>query len=175
MALPEHLPHDIFAPNGRLRPEVLTESARQALEAALRLTHETQWETVRSPHLFMGLLAVPDESIRRWAKQWHADLENLLAQFQHLFHQPEGDPEAVVCLNREFLSDNVLRMLREAAHRAWEHKRPRITPMDLLISLLTTSNSIVAECFERIGVTAARLTELAVIAEQNVPEKSDPV
>jgi hypothetical protein len=38
--------------------------------------------------------------------------------------------------------------------------------MDLLISLLTASNSIVAECFERIGVTAAKLTELAVLAEQ---------
>ena len=38
--------------------------------------------------------------------------------------------------------------------------------MDLLISLLTASNSIVAECFERIGVTAAKLTELAVMAEQ---------
>jgi hypothetical protein len=39
--------------------------------------------------------------------------------------------------------------------------------MDLLISLLTATNSIVAECFERIGVTAAKLTELAVIAEHN--------
>ena len=36
----------------------------------------------------------------------------------------------------------------------------------LLIVLFTASNSIVAECFERIGVTAAKLTELAVIAEQ---------
>jgi hypothetical protein len=32
--------------------------------------------------------------------------------------------------------------------------------------LLTATNSIVAECFERIGVTAAKLTELAVLAEQ---------
>jgi hypothetical protein len=44
-----------------------------------------------------------------------------------------------------------------------------MTPMDLLISLLTTPNSIVAECFERIGVTAAKLTELAVIAEPQAP------
>jgi hypothetical protein len=38
--------------------------------------------------------------------------------------------------------------------------------MDLLITLLTASNSIVAECFDRIGVTPAKLTELAVLAEQ---------
>jgi hypothetical protein len=41
--------------------------------------------------------------------------------------------------------------------------------MDLLITLFTTHNSIVAECFERIGVTAARLTELAVMVEQDGP------
>ena len=37
--------------------------------------------------------------------------------------------------------------------------------MDLLISMFTTPHSIVAECFEKIGVTAAKLTELAVMAE----------
>ena len=42
----------------------------------------------------------------------------------------------------------------------------QITPMDLLITLFTTPNSIVAECFERIGVTAAKLTELAMAVEQ---------
>ena len=47
----------------------------------------------------------------------------------------------------------------------------QITSMDLLISLLTAPNSIVAECFERIGVTAAKLTELAVMAEQSEPEE----
>ena len=69
-------------------------------------------------------------------------------------------------LNREFFSDNVIRLLRESHNRAADHRRGCITPMDLLISLLTAPNSIVAECFERIGVTAAKLTELAVIAEQ---------
>ncbi len=38
--------------------------------------------------------------------------------------------------------------------------------MDLLISLLSADNSIVAECFERIGISATTLTKLAVMAEQ---------
>ena len=74
--------------------------------------------------------------------------------------------EALLVLNREFLSDNVIRLLRDSYVRALDHHRRAISPMDLLISLLTASNSIVAECFERIGVTAAKLTELAVLAEQ---------
>ena len=80
----------------------------------------------------------------------------------------------VVDAHREFLSDNVIRLLREAYNRAVDHRRCKITPMDLLISLLTASNSIVAECFERIGVTAAKLTELAVIAEQTSGDDREP-
>jgi hypothetical protein len=114
----------------------------------------------------MGILAAPDASVRNWGDRLRADLPRLLAQFQELFHQDEGEAGGILALNREFLSDNVIRLLRESLQRARDHKRPVVTPMDLLISLLTAANSIVAECFERIGVTAAKLTEQAVIAEQ---------
>jgi ATP-dependent Clp protease ATP-binding subunit ClpA len=167
MATPGDSADDIFLPGGRLRLELLTESAAQALREALRLARETRWDSVRSPHVFMGLLAVPDASVSNWGERLQADLSKLLDQFQELFHQDEGEDEAILVLNREFLSDNVIRLLREAFSRATDHRRARITPMDLLISLLTASNSIVAECFERIGVTAAKLTELAVMAEHN--------
>ena len=135
------------------------------MREAIRLAQETHWDSVRSPHVFMGLLARPDRSVRIWGQRLQADLPRLLGQFQELFHQDEGEEEAYLALNREFLSDNVIRLLREARCRACEHNRVQITPMDLLISLLTASKSIVADCFERIGVTAAKLTEQAVIAE----------
>jgi ATP-dependent Clp protease ATP-binding subunit ClpA len=167
MATPDGSLDDIFLPGGRLRLELLTPPATEALREAVRLARETRWDSVRSPHVFMGLLAVPDPSVTNWGHRLQADLSKLLSQFQELFHQEEGEEEAFLTLNREFLSDNVIRLLREAFNRAADHGRSRITPMDLLISLLTASNSIVAECFERIGVTAAKLTELAVIAEHN--------
>jgi len=167
MPNPGEQPPDVFQPGGGLREDLLTREAYQALRESLRLTHETRWDTVRSPHVFMGLLAVPDATVRNWGDRLRADLPRLLAQFQELFHQDEGESEAPLALHREFLSDNVIRLLREALQRAHDHQRPVITPMDLLISLLTAANSIVAECFERIGVTAAKLTEQAVIAEQS--------
>src|SRR6516165_5172748 len=167
MATPEGSVDDIFLPGGRLRLDCFSEDATRAMRESLRLARKTRWDSVRSPHVFMGLLAVPDPSVRNWGERLQADLSKLLGQFQELFHQDEGEDEAILALNREFLSDNVIRLLREAFSRARENRRPRITPMDLLISLLTASNSIVAECFERIGVTAAKLTELAVIAEHN--------
>jgi ATP-dependent Clp protease ATP-binding subunit ClpA len=166
MATPDDPVDDIFLPGGRLRMELLCDSAAHALQESLRLARETRWDSVRSPHVFMGLLAQPDPSVRNWGERLRADLTRLLEQFQELFHQDDGETDATLILNREFLSDNVIRLLREAQGRALDHHRRSITPMDLLISLLTAPNSIVAECFERIGVTAAKLTELAVIAEQ---------
>ena len=165
MATPDDATDDIFLPGGRLRLDLLTTSSVDALSEAIRLAQETRWDSVRSPHVFMGLLARPDRSVCLWGQLSQADLPWLLTQFQELFHQEDGDIEAFLLLNREFLSDNVIRLLREARCRACEHSRKQITPMDILITLLTASKSIVAECFERIGVTAAKLTEQAVIAE----------
>ncbi len=167
MATPDDCVDDIFLPGGRLRHELFTDPALETLKESIRLARETRWDSVRSPHVFMGLLSKPDASVHNWGERLQADLSKLLGQFQELFHQEEGEDEAVLVLNREFLSDNVIRLLREAFNRAVDHRRAKITPMDLLISLLTASNSIVAECFERIGVTAAKLTELAVMAEHN--------
>lgn len=171
MATPERAPADVFLPCGRLCLDLLTDPAAQALREASRFARETRWDSVRSPHVFMGLLAAPDRSVCNWGERMGADLEKLLQQFQELFYQEEGEQEPFLTLTREFFSDNVIRLLRESHHRALDHQRCRISCMDLLISLLTANNSIVAECFERIGVTAAKLTELAVMAEHHAREE----
>jgi ATP-dependent Clp protease ATP-binding subunit ClpA len=166
MATPDGSAGDVFLPGGRLRLDFLDGPAAEALQQSLRLARETRWDCVRSPHVFMGLLAVPDASIRNWGERLGVELPHLLDQFQELFHQEDGETEPVLLAHREFLSDNVIRLLRQAYDRALNHHRTRLTPMDLLITLLTAPNSIVAECFERIGVSAAKLTKLAVMAEQ---------
>ena len=171
MATPDDSVEDVFLPGGKLRLDLLNESAVAVVRESLRLARDTRWDSVRSPHVFMGLLAVPDAGVRDWGDRLRADLPRLLGQFQELFHQEEGEIEPVLVLNREFFSDNVIRLLRESHRRACDYHRCQNTPMDLLISLLTAANSIVAECFERIGVTAAKLTELAVMAEQHAPRE----
>jgi ATP-dependent Clp protease ATP-binding subunit ClpA len=157
---------DIFLPGGRLRLELLTDPAAQALAEAMRLARETHWDSLRSPHIFMGLLAVPDAGIRDWASRLGVELPQLLSQFQEYFHQQDVRPE-VLKLHREFFSDNVIRLLRDAQVRSLKNGRRKISSMDVLISLLSAPRSIVAECFERTGMTAERLTQMAVMAEQS--------
>jgi ATP-dependent Clp protease ATP-binding subunit ClpA len=174
MAIPDTPLPDVFLPGGGVKEELLTPEAWKALRETVRLTRETRWDTVRSPHVFMGLLAVADWGVRGWADRLRADVPRLLTQFQELFYQDDGDGECPLALNREFLSDNVIRLLRDAVRRAHSHDRKTVTSLDLLVCMLSASNSIVAECFERIGLTAARLTELALIAEQSKGGAASP-
>lgn len=167
-AMSDDLPEDdIFLESGRLRPDVVDDATARAVRESLSLARSTHWDSVRTPHLFMGLLTHPDPGVFNWSSRLGVDLTRLLEQFRDLFQQDFTDPIPPLLLNREFLSDNVIRVLRDAFGRAKDHGRTRINPMDLLIILFTAPNSIVTECFERIGVTAARLTELAVLAEQD--------
>ena len=69
-------------------------------------------------------------------------------------------------LHREFLSDNTIRTLRDSWARAKDYGRSSFGAMDLLITIITTPNSIVAECFERIGIPTIELTESAMLIEQ---------
>lgn len=163
----ERIEEDIFLISGRLRPDVVDEPTAQALREALSFTRSTNWDSVRTPHLFMGLLASPDPGVAAWSLRLGADIHKLLDQFRDLFYQ-EAEPVPPLLLNREFFSDNVLRLLRDSSARARDYGRSCMSQMDLLITIFSTPNSIVAECFERIGVSASHLTETAVAAEREV-------
>lgn len=163
----DYTDEDIFLANGQLRPDVLDGPMAEALEEALNITQTTHWDSVRTPHLFMGMLATPDLGLDTWVQRLGASRSKLLDQFRDLFHQ-DAEPVPPMRLNREFLSDNVLRLLRDAYERARDTGRDYITQLDLLITTFSTPNSIVAECFERVGVTAAHLTDLAMQAEREL-------
>ena len=74
MAASDERSDDIFLPGGRLRQEAMTDCALSVVRDALRLARETRWDSVRSPHVFMGLLSQPDHCVRDWGDRLKADL-----------------------------------------------------------------------------------------------------
>jgi ATP-dependent Clp protease ATP-binding subunit ClpA len=155
----------LFLTDGSLRPELLGEGVPAALQAAVRQAGETNWDSVRTPHLFMGLLAVPDAGVCNWGKHLGADLPKLLSQFQELFSQEGTSQPPISGFRRPFLSEQVVQLLAAACARATSRGRTSLAPLDLLIAVFT-KKTIVAECFERIGVSAAQLVDLAAFAER---------
>jgi ATP-dependent Clp protease ATP-binding subunit ClpA len=160
---------DIFQPNGLIRLELLQASTTAALLASLREAQRTGWESVRSPHVFMGLLTIDHPQIHDWVHRLGTTPKQLLKEFADLFRRDCVQSCMVGRIHREFLSDSVIRILRHSWERAIAEQHPQITPLDVLISLFTTPNCVVAECFERVGVTASRLTNLAQQVEHQVP------
>ncbi len=168
--MPSNTPLDncLFAPNGWLRPESVESSAFKALQRAVCWAADTRWDSVRTPHIFMGLLSAPDRRVREWCRMLGSDPDSLLLQFAALFSQTPDAPAPTVRLHREFLSDNALRVLRVAEERSLRCRRPAIRISDLLIALFS-SVGIVADCFADVGYPPERLAAFAVAAEERNP------
>lgn len=163
---------DVFEKSGRVNESLFIPSGWQALLGAMNEATVTRADHIRTPHLFMGLLVVEDVAIQAWGTRLNADLSKLRDQFQELFAQPQNPDDFLLRLHREFMSDQVIFLLRAAFKRCREHGRKLISPMDILVSILVDSDSIVTDCFERVGVTAALLTEQALLAETAVAPTS---
>jgi ATP-dependent Clp protease ATP-binding subunit ClpA len=159
---------DIFAANGWVRPEGLEPEALKAIQRAVCWAAETHWESVRTPHLFMGVLSVGDRQVREWCRMIGAGPDSLLLQFATLFSRGQETKTPVVRLNREFLSENAIRCLRAAAKRAQRGNR-EIGLIDLLVSLFSPAGGIVAGCFADVGLPPEQLAAMAVAAEERNP------
>jgi ATP-dependent Clp protease ATP-binding subunit ClpA len=156
---------DIFASNGWLRPELLEESTAKALQRAVCWATDTRWDSIRTPHLFMGLLSTTDRRVSEWCRMIGADADSLLLQFAALFTRSKKTPMTIVRLNREFLSENAIGVLRAAAKRARRCKHSVIRMSDLLVALFSPAGGIVAGCFADVGFSPERLVAMAVAAE----------
>lgn len=167
MATPS-LSGDLFAPNGWLRPEAVENSAFKALQRGVCWAADTRWDSVRTPHLFMGLLSVPDRRVREWCRMLGSDPDSLLLQFATLFTQKPESPPSIVRLHREFLSENALRVLRAAQERSRRSNQPAVRISDLLVALFSPAGGIVSECFSDVGYPPERLAAFAVAAEERL-------
>jgi len=79
MATAEPARDEVFLPGGQLCKECISEPAMLVLREALKSARDTRWDSVRSPHIFMGLLAVPDPGVRVWGDRIGADLNRFFS------------------------------------------------------------------------------------------------
>ena len=167
MPSPHGIPPDLFRPDGRLDIDLFAAGVPKILDAAMRMAKKTRWDSLRSPHLFMGMLHHPDSTLRRFAREMELDFEQLQQTFEAMFHQPDGPVAPTLALNREFLSDNLLRALRAAQERCADQGRDKITAMDLLLTLLTLADSIIVECLRQLDLPLDELIHAAENIEKN--------
>jgi len=151
----------LFNTEGRLRQEYFTPAAVRALRAALDVASRTCWPSLRSPHLFVGLLEEADEPIVRWLEQNQLQASQLRQVFIELFDMSQELSPPRLSLQRDCFSEHLLEILEQAYQRATQNGRRAITTADLLAAVLASEPSVVAECLRREGFDAARLIQSA--------------
>ncbi len=134
---------DIFRPNGFVDLTRFAPAASVALDEAVVAARTTRWQSIRAPHLFLGLLLEPDRTINLWALRAGVDLLATGWKFRHMLRQPGALPSAPR-MHREFLSQGAIAALRAAATRCEEHARLRVTPADLLWAVLAQDGCVIA-------------------------------
>jgi ATP-dependent Clp protease ATP-binding subunit ClpA len=156
-----HYP-SLFQANGRLRLELLTDRLVRSMRCALDSAEQTGWESIRSPHLFIGLLEELDDPIREWASIAKLDPHQLRNHFIDMFDESGRATSNHLVLHREFFSDGVLRLLRSAQQLAHERACERLTTIDILIAVLRADPSVVSQCLQWSGYKPRVLTRLAL-------------
>jgi ATP-dependent Clp protease ATP-binding subunit ClpA len=162
MAMPPAI--DVFLADGRINPECHTPQVARVLDHALKHAERSGWDSVRTPHIVIGLLSNPDAAIRDWCRRLRVDARELQAQFEAVFRSETTRPQRLQ-LHREFLSDNAIRVLRDTFERSRRAGRKETAPIDLLLTVLAPPAGIVGKCFERIGFTPDNLLQLAILTE----------
>ena len=163
--------NDIFLPGGPLEERRFDQPCRLMLQASVRAANLTRWETIRSPHLFMGMMAEPDDMILKWCESLETNPDKLLAQFGRLFLQHSNEP-CRVRLHREFCSTNTMEILRAASRRAIQQGFPLISSRELFWSLLE-DEGCVAACFRESGYSATVLRVMLRAAETDPSGSKD--
>ena len=78
MAAPNDGYDDVFAPGGHIREDLFSDEALFALARCLDFARSTKWDSVRSPHVFMGLLDANDIGVQQWAALSFDVMERIL-------------------------------------------------------------------------------------------------
>ena len=172
LASAAHSPTDLFAPSGWLNADALESDGYKALQRAASWAADTRWETIRTPHIFMGLLSIGDRRIKAWCRMIGADPDSLLLQFAKLFSRPKSNPPPFGRFHREFVSENAMRSLRTAVARAGRCGRTRIAVADLLVAIFAPRHGIVPVCFADVGLEPEHLAAIAVAADERDSGKS---
>ncbi|MCS7167321.1 MAG: hypothetical protein RMI91_11370 [Gemmatales bacterium] len=151
----------LFDVQGRLRQDCFAVSAVRALRAAVDAAMRTCWSSVRSPHLFIGLLEEADEAVAHWLEQNRLQSSALRQTFLELFDQSHQLPQSRLSLHRACFSEHLLEILEQARQRALKRGGLPITCADLLATVLSCAPSVVVECLRREGYDAPRLVQSA--------------
>jgi len=155
---------ELFLPAGGLATARFTPDGLRLLDAAVEAAVRTNWEEIRSPHLFIGLLLDEKGPVPARLQQMGVPpLELLDALFRGVGQPPRARIRRPQ-LHREFISDNALKVLRAACAAAARAGRPQVDAQDVLTASLSDPGGYIPDTLRRNRVDVSGLFDCGLRA-----------
>jgi hypothetical protein len=141
----------LLLPDGNLQRACFDEDALAALEEAVLMAYRSYWQDLRSPHMFLGILNRRRSRLaQHMTDKLHLDAASLATSLLVGLTQRPDAALRPPKLNREFLSENALGMLRAAQQLAQQLAQDaRIGERALLEAILRNPANIVTHILQQ--------------------------
>jgi ATP-dependent Clp protease ATP-binding subunit ClpC len=161
-------PHPLFAANGRLRSELLSPAAQQALEAASREAPLMGHSMLGTPHLFLGLAAQPRGRMQAALRKQAFDPVDLRDTVHAVLRGgPPLRRDPVPLLQTAFTPGSLV-ILHVAAEFAFHERAARVDEAHLAMAFAQAAAGLTREVLEDRGVDFAFLEKAS--REEPPPE-----
>lgn len=143
----------IFHRSGKLRSEVFDTATLLALRTAARITEQTQWQEIRSPHLFLGILCRPNSILAERVLHTEITTPEVLKEILVSFLQQPGETQRTFSIEKASFSDNALSVFRSAAELAAQTDSNRILEDHILQTILDGDSHVISQIIAQLGIS----------------------
>jgi CHAT domain-containing protein len=147
----------VFLESGDLDPASFDSACLLALQETARLCIKLNWEEIRSPIVFLGLVATRPAAIDTLMARLEFPTAHVVAIFERFCQPREGTSVRPIRLHREFFSNNTIAIVKSA--RSLAGNKP-ISPLHLVLGCLAES-TITHKLMESIKLSPERTAEEA--------------
>lgn len=143
---------EVLLPDGRLNSDLFEAGCLAAVLISAEMAQRTYWDEIRSPHLFLGVLARPDGILAVALKGKGHDPQSLTDVLYQLVGKPPRSVRSKPLVHREFVSDNALGVLQRAKGIARSAGRSRIGERDLLQAIIADESNYITQVLRQLKI-----------------------
>ncbi len=152
---------ELFEKGGMLNTELFDDSCWKALKKAVEIATIMNWDDIRTPHVFLGILNRNGSILEKRISRLNLGFR-LSDLFFKLFQKPHKEVRKRLLLRYNHISRNTLKLLWQAHRLAKASGRSLISEDDLLKAILLDEQNIVTQILKKNRIDISYLLDLTL-------------
>lgn len=142
---------EIFREDGSLNKDLFDTSCYDSLKISGKIAMKMNWDSIRTPHLFLGILNRKGSGLQRCIGAMNLGYDLQQTFLQTFWQTPLATPR-VLALNKNTISENLKAVIRQGHSLARFANREKICECDLLEAMLSDSRNIIHQSLRQLGI-----------------------